>query len=477
MSISRVPLRRTLVAALAAAALAAGCRTARTATAGEALPASSRAADSVALEEAMAEVVRVAPRSAMAWPGFTLQDQLIVIASPSAGLVIVHGDSASHPNCLRHPRFASLRYWRGNLPDSLPAKMFAADWNGTRGTATIFPVPPGAIRFAAAGAIHESFHTFQVGLEQRDSSRFPRVGEADFPVRSVDAVALLSLEATYLGRALTEPDPELAAEHARHALAVRHHRCSDSTARCTAERGIEHHEGAAVFATATLLGRVDGYGPAGAWQESIAGAISPVRERSRLPRWHFYDTGLIWYTLVRRFAGEMPHLTLERTPPDIVLARVLGYDPAADGTAQPKVLAGAAHDSAYAAARAAEWGLATRPGAEESIPIRVHFGKPTSFRTTTGVDPQRGLVTSIEFGSNRMEFIGESTSSCCPGARFLAPANGRVAIVDGVPYALDVPVTVSGALTIRTDEMTVTMPRAELRIMPDSVVITVLPGL
>lgn len=117
-----------------------------------------------------------------------------------------------------------------------------------------------------------------------------------------------------------------------------------------------------------------------------------------------------------------------------------------------------------------------QPGAEHPIPFRVDFGQPSSWTRRSTIDPARGTITSIEFGDNRLEFTGEWSSFCCPsGTLLLAPVAGRVAIVNGTSYRLDVPGTASGALTIRTEELLVTMPRAELRVLPDSVIIRALP--
>ncbi len=73
------------------------------------------------------------------------------------------------------------------------------------------------------------------------------------------------------------------------------------------------------------VGEVAGYCADGVWH-SIAGALSTVRERYRLERSHFHDTGFVCLKPIKRVATEVPNERLESLPPGAVLARILGMD-------------------------------------------------------------------------------------------------------------------------------------------------------
>ena len=238
--------------------------------------------------------------------------------------------------------------------------------------------------------IHEAFHTFQRLENSKDSSRFRQTFSPKFPISSSEALALLNLEGRHLADALRATEQDSGRAAARKALAVRAYRCRRlEESECAAERGVEQNEGSATYVSAVAIGDVLGYGPGGVWQDSLSRALSPIRDLERLSRWHFYDTGHAWIRLVERFSRE--HNWQERvaaSPPDQVLAAVLGVSQVDSLTFLARSLEGEPWEEARAAAASLlareterrdslERAFFSRPG----VPLRVYLGRIRSKST------------------------------------------------------------------------------------------------
>lgn len=462
--------------------LVAGCSSSRGTTASD--PAvHPQARDSTAFEAALGNVMRAARRSAAAWPGFDLQQHVLVATLLSDSLTYLIGDSSPPAGYAPSAVLQGVHVRRGLPPDSLLGLRVAMTWKDRAAAATALSFSGTTAPHAADFLIHEAFHTHQSRQFARDGSRFQQADPPSFPVTSHAALAAVNLEGHYLAGAFVEANDEQARELARHAVAIRRHRCTIvGPEECTSERGVEQNEGTATYVTAVLLGEAIGYGPSGVWQGAVAQAIAPVSDLQRLERWHFYDTGHLWLRLIDRFTAEMPYDQLERTPPDVVLGAILGVDDAAAPRLVAAALSGPHAPLADAAARRALEREAERRTEQTmaflqqpGVPIRVYFGAIKSMRTESGPLPDGRTSLTRRFGANTVVFRGQSREFCCPlGGWTITEVVGKNAQVNDVVVPLDRPGTATGALTLQLDGVSIDMPHAVIDIYPDSVTVKAL---
>jgi hypothetical protein len=197
-----------------------------------------------------------------------------------------------------------------------------------------------------------------------------------------------------------------------------------------------------------------------------------------LERWHFYDTGLVWLKLIERFATKVPYERIERLPPDAVLAQVLGMD-STKAEALLRTVSGELYSQAAAAAALVsrsfqEHGADTQTpsSAERLLPVKVFFGQPTTLTRRQAVLPDGGIRTTLDFDGNEVAHDGPAESFCCPtGASLRVSVSGRTAMIDGKSYPLDQPGTATGLLELSLDHLSIRMPRAELRVFRDSLIV------
>jgi hypothetical protein len=416
-----------------------------------------------------------------AWPGFDLRGQVLVVTMLPGGPVYLVGDSAPPPGFrwLDVRNVVAVR--DGVPPDSLVTGLrLAMDWNGRQGIATAMSFTDDQLPLLPPFLLHEAFHTHQMRVTARKPGRFEPRSNPAFPDTSVDALALLNLEGTYLAHALRAGDHADARRWAGAAIAVRAHRCGIlGEAECARERGIEQNEGTANYVMAALLGEMPGYGAAGVWQDSLAGALSPVPDVERLERWHFYDTGHAWLLLLERLGPAGWKEQVESVAPDQVLAGVLparpqAMDSIAASARGSAAWTGAVEDARRVVARtlahrdSAERAFWSRPG----VPVRVYFGNPG--RTS---EVERTLANglrerTIRFDGNEVTFRGPSRPICCSGEMTIVAVAGRHATVDGRAFQLDRGgPSVSGAVELDLPQVRLRFGDATLSVFADSVTI------
>lgn len=431
---------------------------------------------SEALEPVLAQarrVIDVSDRSSTVWPGFDLTGMVLIGAINPDGPVILIGDPHPPPEYRPSSVMPGVYLREGPPPDSLRGLRLALDWNGGTANATAVGFMPAMLPYLPHVLIHEAFHTHQLRVNRDAPERFDPLPNPSFPDASVSALSLLNLEGSYLTDALLAEDPRVAKQHVRHALAVRAHRCAQLAAdECTHERGIEQKEGSATYVASVLLGEVLGYGSDGLWQDSLARALSPLRDLSRLERWHFYDTGHVWLRLIERFFPERAwQAAVELSPPDRVLARYLGVEQP-DTARIASLMSGMRWERARTSASEAITALVAerdrqdrqfreRPG----VPFIVLFGRVSSLRTTQGLDDDGTRRRTVRFNGNKVSFIGPSTEFCCPpGERTIAAVSDAVATVDGIEVPLDTPTTAAGSIHVDLNSVQAELPSARLEV-------------
>lgn len=420
-------------------------------------------------------------RAGQAWPGFGLRDQVLVVTMLPDGPVYLVGDSAPPPGFrwLDVRNVVAVR--DGVPPDSLRTGLrLAMDWNGRQGVATLVSFTDDELPYVPHVMVHEAFHTHQERVNARSPDRFEGGANPALPDTSVDALALLNLEGTYLAHALRAGDDADARRWARAAIAIRARRCGIlGEEECALERGIEQNEGTANYVMAALLGEMPGYGPAGVWQDSLAGALSPITDVKRLERWHFYDTGHAWLLLLDRIGPAGWKERVESVAPDQVLAGVLAVRPQAMDSLAASARGSAAWTGAFEDARrvvartlahrdSAEKAFWSRPG----VPMRVYFGSPGEMSAEKRTLANGLLERTIQFGGNEVVFRGPSRSICCSGEMTIVPVAGQHATVDGRAFQLDrAGTSVTGAVELDLPQVRLRFSDATLSVFPDSVTI------
>lgn len=420
-------------------------------------------------------------RARQAWPGFDLRGQVLVVTMLPDGPVYLVGDPAPPPGFrwLDERNVVAVR--DGVPPDSLVTGLrLAMDWNGRQGIATLMSFTDHELPLLPQFLVHEAFHTHQERVNARSPERFEGGANPALPDTSVDALALLNLEGTYLAHALRAGDDADARRWARAAIAVRAHRCGiHGEEECARERGIEQNEGTASYVAAALLGEAIGYGPAGVWQDSLARALSPITDVKRLERWHFYDTGHAWLLLLDRLGPAGWKERVESVAPDQVLAGALAVRPQAMDSLAANARGSAAWTGAVESARpvvartlarrdSAEKAFWSRPG----VPMRVYFGSPAKM-----IEAERTLANglrerTIHFGGNEVTFRGPSRPICCSGEMTIVAVAGQHAMVDGRAFQLDrAGTSVTGAVELDLPQVKLRFGDATLSVFPDSVTI------
>ncbi len=447
-------------------AILAGCAGMRP----DAIPSSSIVdTDSARAVKAMIAIEKAAPTSAEAWPGFDLSSQIIIAALDSTGPLFLMGDP-SPPAGFKRLEGSRKVFSRSRYPSdpSFSILTLAGDWNGRMGVATSMLIPPSWVQHMPHSLIHESFHTYQANLSKRQPTRFTQVSPPKFPRTSLEAIALLNLEGSYLGDAIRSSG-QPRTQFIRLAIAVRSRRCSVvGQEECGAERGVELNEGSATYVESEMLNEVQGFGREGVWQDSIARAISNVSSVQMLDRWIFYQTGFVWLKLI---AGQVRDdgwkREVELMPPDLMLAHLLGLTNIPPSL-MDSAISGARWETAQSSARAL---LQTVPVVSKvGIPIRMHFGRVRTMGTRSQMRDDGQPEETLTFGQNTIVLVGAS-EEFLGGEIMFAEVTGKVILVDRVPVPLDVVGQGRGALSLDIPNVKLTMPRGEVQVFRDSIVI------
>jgi hypothetical protein len=422
-------------------------------------------------------------RNHSVWPGFDPEDQVLLAVVKPDGPVFLIGDPAppSDYRWLDARRRIAVR--EGRPPDSLLAALrLNLDWNGRTGGATAVTTSRNEAEHidVATVLLHEGFHTYQHRVNARSRDRFNGSSSPAFPDSSVDALAQLNLEGTYLGRALLATKPETARALARTAVALRIHRCAALGAKeCAQERSTEQSEGTAVYVATAMLGGTLGVGDPLLWRDSLARALARVREPQRLERWYFYDSGHAWLLLLDRFGASGWKSRVETSSPDEVLADALGVTTTeADSLVQVARESGLWSDAQRSAGEVVRQVLARRDSLDRAfwdrpgVSVRVYFGHFDHLSFGQTQLPDGRLEQTFNFGSNQVVIRGPSRRIGGIGAMTIAPVSGQAAHVDGVPVRLDqAGAQATGTIVLDLPEIEVRLAKGELRVYSDSVTI------
>ena len=440
---------------------------------------------------ALREVRAIAPRAEQAWPRFNLAEQTLFIALQPAGPLFMAGDP-SPPSEFSAIDAQRDVFRRNGAPPAAFAGLFqiGLDWNGGRANATSVTAPASQWRgFGRSNAlstylVHEAVHTFQAQRRIAVPGSFPVGGTRPrFPDSVLINVALINLEGSFLARALRASNPAATRQLARQALAARARRCGFLGAEeCSAEEEIEQGEGMAQYITAVLTDAIgERVPPGGPWRDTLANALSPVRDLRRLGGLHYYDTGHAWIILLGRIAPASWEERVERDPPSRVLAAVLNAtvaesrDSLIDITSPEWTEAIRAAQTAisreHARKDSAERAFWARPG----VAIRVYPGAVRSTISDHSVAANGDVEDVFRFdgGPDQVTFRTPSRSACCPASYVVvAPVARRSVTVDGGAIPLDrVGTDAVGAVVLELRDVSVRFARARIRVFQDSVTI------
>ncbi len=477
-------LQLTVVAVVLIAACAPGPSPARIA----ATAAPDTLAEMVATLRAAEEL---AGRTSAAWPGFRLDEQVLILTAPS-GPTVLAGDPRPPADFRPVSPGARIFIREGAPADSLRGLRIGMLWNGRRATAIGYASSSARM---LEGLVHEGFHTHQRSLE----GKFPGGNTPDFPDTSSVALTLLNLEGRYLARALAAPSNSEARAAVLNVLAVRARRCALlGSDECDAERRIEQKEGSAVYVAARVLAQQPKL-----LADSIRPMVTRVDDLPRLSRFHFYDTGLAWLLLLDRIGPSGWKERLGTVPPDSLFAEHLGLTTAlADSLARVADRSGEAEQARRDAQRAlaAEAvfadSVARAFAAQSGAPVRIRWRSEDGTRRSQFVwipEMRRSVKTAGQEG-NRNEYVMGAREArygfaneanhmvirapalwvCCrnQSVEVRTPVTGRVARVDGTALPLDVPGgRAIGALTLDLPAIEFRASRAEVNVYPDSVTI------
>ena len=277
-------------------------------------------ADSVTnvLTELLRQAATRDAAASAAWPGFDLTSHVLIVTHHPDGPTALIGDTSPPPPWRAVDARKDVFLLNGPPPDSLAGLRIAKTWNGRRHAATAVsyrgPRTLGTL-------IHEAFHTHQARVQAVRPGTFRSGATPNYPDTSVNAVAPLIAESGLLADALAAPTADAMRDRTLAALAVRAHRCRVVGAReCVSERDIERNEGTATYVAAAIVGA----GGTTRGVDSSRALLAGFRDLTRLGRWHFYDTGLAWLTLLDRLGPANWKTEVEAAPPDSVLASHLG---------------------------------------------------------------------------------------------------------------------------------------------------------
>jgi hypothetical protein len=440
---------------------------------------------------ALRQVRAIVPQAAQAWPGFNLGEQTLFIAFQPGGPLFMSGDPSPPAEFSAVDTVRDV-FRRNGAPPALFAGLFhiGLDWNGGRANATSVTAPsspwPGFDRSnsLAVYLVHEAVHTFQAQRRIAVPESFPTGGvRPRFPDSVLVNVALINLEGSFLARALRAPRSAGAEQLARQALAVRARRCAFLGAQeCNAEQEVEQREGMAQYITAILTDAIGERVPPGKrWSDTLADALSPVKDLRRLGDLHYYDMGHAWLLLLDRLGSTGWQERVEREPPSRVLAAAFG----ATAVTSDETLIDTIGPEWTEAIRAAQAAIVrdrvrkdsadrafwARPG----VAIRIYPGAVRSTISDHSVTANGDTEDVFRFdgGSDRVTFRAPSRSLCCPVSYVVvARVNRRVATVDGRGILLDRPGgDATGSVVIEFGDLSVQLGRARLRVFSDSVTI------
>lgn len=431
-----------------------------------------------------------------AWPGFDLTSHVLIVAHDPDGPTALIGDTSPPSPWQAVDARKDVFLLNGSPPDSLAGLRIAKTWNGRRHAATAVtyrgPRTLGTL-------IHEAFHTHQARVRAVRPGSFRSGATPNYPDTSVNAVAPVIAESRLLADALAAPTADAMRERTLAALAVRAHRCRIVDAReCVSERDIERNEGTATYVAAAIVG-------ADATTRSVDSSralLAGFAELTRLGRWHFYDTGLAWLTLLDRLGPATWKTEVEVAPPDSVLASYLGFTSQhADSLWTLTVATPMWEDARRTAERLIATELALRDSihrafwAQRGTLVKVYWksvqsissdSKPLPGQIVRGfavtdsvrgrVGYSTGLAESIIRIDNRSNWIKlKGLSASIQGsAAFVAitPVAGRTARVANrvVPLDLAAPAA-HGQVSFQLDHIEVMLENASLEVFADSVIV------
>lgn len=434
-----------------------------------------------------------------AWPGFDLRSHVLIVAHQPAGPTALIGDPSPPPPWRAVDARNDVFLLDGPPPDSLAGLRIGLTWNGRSRTATAVsydgPKTLGTL-------IHEAFHAHQARIRRARPESFRSGATPNYPDTAIQAVALVILESRLLASALAAPTPDRQRERALTALAARVQRCRIvGPEECTSERDIERNEGTATYVAAAVVGTELG-NPIRDSLASLSARLAGFADLTRLGRWHFYDTGVAWLTLLERLGPATWKTEVEIAPPDSVLAPHLGLtSQRADSLWTLTAATPVWEDARRTAERLIATELAlrdsvhrafwTQPGTlvkvywemVESIssewqplPGQVvrGFTVPDSVRGHVGYST--GLAESTIRIDNRTNWIKvKGLSASIRGLRaFVAitPVAGRTARVGNRVVPLDRPApAVHGQVSFQLNHMEVMLENASLEVFADSVIV------
>ena len=435
-----------------------------------------------------------------AWPGFDLRSHVLIVAHEPEGPAALVGDSAPPPPWRAVDARRDVFLLDGPPPDSLAGLRVARTWNGRRYAATALSYRG---PHTLATLIHEAFHTHQRRVQVARPQSFHSGATPNYPDTAIEAVAFVILEARLLAGALAAPTTDHQRERALAALAVRAHRCRVvGSQECASERDIERNEGTATYVAAAIVGTEPG-NPVRDSLASLSARLAGFADLTRLGRWHFYDTGVAWLTLLERLGLATWKTEVEIAPPDSVLASHLGLtSQRADSlwdqtnaapmweearrTAERLVTTELAlRDSVHRAFWAqvgtlvtVYWKMARSISSEwQPLPGQVVRGFIVRDSVRGELEYSTGIAEStirIDDRRNWIKLKGHSASVHGSSQAFVAitPVAGRTARVGNRVVPLDFPApAVHGQVAFQLDHIELMLENASLEVFTDSVIV------
>lgn len=432
-----------------------------------------------------------------AWPGFDLRSHVLIIADQPDGPTALIGDTSPPPPWRAVNAHKDVFLLDGPPPDSLAGLRIALTWNGRPHAATAVSYRgPRTLRTL----IHEAFHTHQARVRAVRPGTFGSGATPNYPDTSGNAVALVIAESRLLADALAAPTADAMRERTLAALAVRAHRCRMVGAReCVSERDIERNEGTATYVAAAVVAAEGSISSV----DSLRALLAGFADLTRLNRWHFYDTGLAWLTLLHRLDPETWKKELEIAPPDSVLASHLGLNShQADSLWTVITVTPLWEDARHTAERLLTAEFALRDSVHRAFwtqggtLVKVYWKSVESMRSEWRPLPgqvARGFAVSdsvrgrvrysvglaestirLDSRANWIKVRGVSASTGTPSPAFVAitPVGGRIAHVGNRVVPLDTPgAAVHGQVSFQLDHMEVMLENASLEVFADSVIV------
>lgn len=411
------------------------------------------------------------------WPGFRLSDQVLILTDLQNQVTVVAGDTVRDGQYETWDVDPRIRVRRGPPPDSLLGMHLGHPWRGSPRAASVLEFHPSYRDDMISFIVHEAFHTHQ---HRRRHETGQAAGDPNFIQYSeTDSVGigLLAMESRALAGAIVETNASEAARHARTAIASREERCDGERAEiCRRERYLEVQEGVPTFVTHGVVREPRSL------PDSVSTRLTAVPTRDRLRRWHYYDSGMAWLTLLDRFGPSDWKMRVETEFPDRLLATSLRRAPG-DSARDRALLHSPARRAAIAeaaamlradraAALAAERAFWNQPG----IPLRLYVrpaGGSMGVSHRSGRTPAGEPTVHERYGkeANTLDLIGESRTSGS-GKVMMLPLEGAVGRVNGEVVSLSKPAAPRmGAVSIQSARMNLAFADAELITFGDSITV------